>query len=168
MVHVYCGDGKGKTTASCGLCVRAVGRGRRVLFAQFFKDGTSGEIASLRRLGVDVVVQSPHPGMYKTLSNADKEATREACEKLFSYVCDVADKYDLIVLDELAAVCRYGVIEPERAARFLRAHRDLREVVVTGRSPSQELLDVADYITEMKKARHPFDVGVPAREGVEY
>ena len=168
MLHIYCGDGKGKTTAACGLCVRVAGRGMKVLFAQFLKNGTSGEVGMLRRLGVDVLTQSPHLGMYKTLSDEDKAVTKKACERLFSQVCDSARDYDLIVLDELAAVCRYNIIAPDRAASFFIAHKNVRELVVTGRSPAPELLDAADYVTEMKKIRHPYDSGTPARSGIEF
>lgn len=168
MLHIYCGDGKGKTTAACGLSVRAAGRGMKVLFAQFLKNGTSGEVGMLRRLGVDVITQSPHLGMYKTLSDEDKAVTKEACERLFSQVRDSAREYDLIVLDELAAVCRYGIIASDTVVNFLLTHKNVRELVVTGRSPSAELLDAADYITEMKKLRHPYDSGTPARSGVEF
>lgn len=169
MIHIYHGDGKGKTTAACGLALRMAGRGRRVLFAQFFKDGSSGEIAALSSLPtVDTCHPAVHFGRYKSLTE-DQRAELRTC--YLSYLADIlanAEPYDLIVLDEIVSAYNYNVIDREALLDFLRAQGPLREIVLTGRAPAPELLTLADYVTEMRKQKHPFDRGVAARIGVEY
>jgi cob(I)alamin adenosyltransferase len=168
MIHIYCGDGKGKTTAACGLSARAAGAGRRVLFVQFFKDGSSSEIRSLEKLGIRTMHPRAHYGRYKTLSDEKKAETREICRELWSDAESKAPDHDLIVFDESVSAFRYGALDRDRVLEFLKREGKRREIVLTGRDPAPELCSLADYITEMKKIKHPFDAGIPAREGVEF
>ena len=154
LVHLYCGDGKGKSTAAVGLSLRAAGAGKKVLFLQFFKDCSSSEIGLLRQIpGVEVLVCPRH---------------FEAYGALFAEACDKAKEADLLVLDEAVSACGHGVISEEKLLAFLRDKPEELEVVLTGREPSPGLYDAADYITRMEKLRHPFDVGIPARKGIEF
>ena len=149
MIHIYCGDGKGKTTAAMGLAVRAAGHGRRVAVAQFLKSGKSGEREILASLpGVELL---PIPEEMKfTFRMTPEEKAAEA------------------VLDELCAARSTGMLELSWVLEQLDACPEGLEVVVTGRNPPSELEERAAYITEMKKHKHPFDAGLPAREGVEW
>lgn len=170
LVHIYCGEGKGKTTAAVGLCARAAGSGKRVLFVQFFKDGTSSENASLRLLPN---VHTMHePRYFGRVSNMGKEEFEE-CKRAYSALFEAAIAraaagFDLLVLDEVVSSCNHGVISEGALVRFLKGRPARLEVVLTGREPSAALVEVADYVTEMKKIKHPFDAGIVARRGIEF
>ncbi|MBR5679314.1 MAG: cob(I)yrinic acid a,c-diamide adenosyltransferase [Clostridia bacterium] len=169
MIHLYYGDGKGKTTAAAGLAVRAAGAGMRVLFAQFFKDGSSSEIRVLSSLqGVETVHPGLHFGRWRTMNDGQRAEIGENYRTLFAGIASTAEKFDLIVLDEAVSAYGYGVLDRAALTDFLRAEGKKREIVLTGRNPAPELLEIADYATEMRKEKHPFDSGVTARRGVEY
>lgn len=169
MIHLYHGDGKGKTTAACGLILRASGHGMRVLLAQFFKDGSSGEIAALSHLA-NVTARHPdiHYGRYRTLTDSERQEVRACYIEYLADIISKAENYDLIVLDEIVSAYNYACVDREALLAFLKTQGPLREIVLTGRSPAPELLELSDYVTEMKKQKHPFDRGVTAREGIEY
>ena len=161
LIHLYCGDGKGKTTAAVGLSVRAAGAGKRVLFAQFLKDGSSSELNVLRALqNVEVACCEQNFGFFRSMDEQTKAAARLMRKS--------ADGVDLLVLDEAVAACNHGLIEEATLIDFLRGRPKALEVVLTGRDPSQHLLDAADYVTEMRKRKHPFDRGIAARRGIEF
>lgn len=169
MIHIYHGDGKGKTTAACGLALRAAGHGMRVLFAQFFKDGSSGEIAALSAIpNVDTRHPGLHLGRWSTLSDSDKVRLRQCYREYLNDIISHAEDYDLMVFDELISAYGHDCVDRQALLTFLRTQGPLREIVLTGRSPSPELLALADYITDMRKEKHPFDKGVTARRGIEY
>lgn len=168
MIHIYCGDGKGKTTASVGLCVRAAGRGKRVVFTQFFKDGSSGEVKLLKTLpGVTVLCCPYHHGFYFRMNEEQKERARQDYTQLLEQALS-QENTQLLVLDEVISACGHHTVPEERLLDFLRENGSRMEIVLTGRNPSAALLDAADYVTRMEKVKHPFDRGIPAREGVEY
>ena len=168
MIHLYCGDGKGKTTAACGLAVRAAGSGMKVLFCQFFKDGSSSEIRELEKLGIETRHPSAVYGLFRYMTDEQKAETRKAHDDLLREAVSGADKYDMIVLDESVSSYRHDMLDRETLLGFLRSEGQNREIVLTGRNPAQELLSTADYVTEMKKRKHPFDDGITARKGIEY
>ena len=168
MIHLYCGDGKGKTTAAVGLAVRAVGSGMKVLFVQFFKSGKSSEVEALEKLGIDTAHPGVHYGRYKTLNEEKKSEVKDSYGELLDYITANAKEYDLIVLDESVSAYNYAMIDNEQLTEFLRTERENREIVLTGRNPMKELTGLADYVTEMKKVKHPFDDGIVARKGIEY
>ena len=170
LIHLYCGDGKGKTTASIGLAVRCAGAGGRVIFTQFFKDGSSSELRILESLpGVRVLICPRKYGFFKRMSEEQKAAAREDFTALLRDALSAArEGAELLVLDEAVSACGHGVISEERLLAFLRDKPSELEVVLTGREPSEGLYTAADYITKMEKLRHPFDVGIPARLGIEF
>ena len=169
LIHLYCGDGKGKSTAAAGLAVRAAGAGMKVVFTQFFKDGTSSELRVLRTLpGVEVLVCERHFGRFRNMSEAEKKEAKEAYSALLETAVAKASGAGLLVLDEAVSACNHAILSEERLLAFLRDKPEGLEVALTGRNPSEALQNAADYVTEMRKLAHPFDRGITAREGIEY
>ena len=169
MIHLYYGEGKGKTTAACGLAVRAAGSGMKVLFVQFFKNGESSEIRVLSSLpGVTVKLPKVYHGRYKTMKDEQKNDVKENYSAFLKEVTESAKDYDMIVLDEAVSAYGYGMFDRSVLIGFLKNEGAPREIVLTGRAPAKELLDVSDYATEMRKEKHPFDRGVAGRKGIEF
>ena len=167
-IHIYCGDGKGKTTAAVGLAVRACGAGKQVVFTQFFKDGSSSEVSSLQALpGIQTIHAQTVKGFYHAMNEQQRQQARQDYTALFRQVAAGKDA-DLLILDEIVSACNRGVVPETLVTDFLRSKPAELEVVLTGRNPSPALMELADYITEMRKLRHPYDQGVPARKGIEF
>ena len=169
LIHLYCGDGKGKTTAALGLALRAAGAGKQVVFTQFFKDGSSSEIEPLAALPcVRVFHADTVRGFYRNMTPTQREQAGKDYTALFRQVTQAAQEADLLILDEIVSACNRGVVPEKLVTDFLREKPARLEVVLTGRNPSAALLELADYITEMRKLRHPFDRGIGARKGIEF
>ena len=169
LVHIYCGDGKGKTSAAIGLAVRAAGRGKQVVFARFLKTEDSGEVPGLGTLpGITVL---PCEKSFGFVSAMDEQTRREAAvynrSLLERAVTEVRGK-DVLVLDELLAAVSYGFIPEERVLVLLSENRERLEIVMTGRRAPEALLSEADYVSEIVKRAHPYDRGILARMGIEY
>ncbi|MGE4549420.1 MAG: cob(I)yrinic acid a,c-diamide adenosyltransferase [Intestinibacillus sp.] len=170
LIHLYCGDGKGKTTAAMGLALRCVGRGRHVVIAQFLKDGTSGECFALAKLGnVTLLHANPYSKFSNSMTDGERRETAEAVACAFREACAraVQENARLLVLDEVCAAVACGFFEENEVITFLDQKPESLEVVLTGRNPSEMLQAKADYISEIIKRRHPFDQGIPAREDIE-
>ncbi|MDO4296214.1 MAG: cob(I)yrinic acid a,c-diamide adenosyltransferase [bacterium] len=171
MIQVYCGDGKGKTTAAIGQAIRAAGRGKRVLMARFLKTEDSGEVKILHQIsGLELLVCEKSFGFYRFMSEEQKREAESYYQDLFEHASLRAEKegWDMLVLDEIMAACQYGLVLEQRLVAFLDACPKELEVVMTGRNPSEEILRRADYVTEMVKRKHPYDRGISARRGIEY
>lgn len=167
MVHIYCGDGKGKTTCAVGLAVRAAGAGKRVLFVQFLKNGGSHELSMLERLGVSVRL-APVSKFTFTMTHDEKKRTAQTQCALFRETVREARQFDLIVFDELIGACSTEMLSSDEVAQFLTMRPTALEVVLTGRNPDEKLLVLADYISRIECVRHPYQSGISAREGIEY
>ncbi len=173
LIHIYTGEGKGKTTTAIGLAVRAAGHGRRVLFVQFFKEdnASSGEKEVFRRYIPQIELiraNIRHPIFTK--EKADKTTIEKAISQTYEIVKRKIREgsIDLLVLDEINSVINGGWLSLEELVVFLEDRPDGLEVVLTGRDAPVELVKMADYVTEMLKIKHPFDRGVKARKGIEY
>lgn len=171
MIHLYTGDGKGKTTAAIGLAVRAAGRGMSVIFAQFMKGGDTGELHSLAQLEQVQICRSPKDfGFYSSMNIQDKQELTAIHNKLLGTLLDAAESGSckMIVLDEITYPVKWGLLDEEKL-RALLAYSDADvELVLTGRDAADFLTDAADYITQMRCERHPYEKGVPARRGIEF
>ncbi|MEG0368952.1 MAG: cob(I)yrinic acid a,c-diamide adenosyltransferase [Hungatella sp.] len=170
-IHIYCGDGKGKTTAAIGLAVRAAGRGQRVLIARFLKTDDSGEVLSLARIPQITLLPCEKTfGFYRQMTDIQKAEAADYYQSLLLEACEKAstDSCRLLILDEILAVCHYGLVQSRTLLDFLKKKPKDLEVVLTGRNPSDELLEAADYVSEIQKKKHPYDRGISAREGIEY
>ncbi len=181
LIHLYCGDGKGKTTAALGLAVRTAGCGGQAVAARFLKNDASGEVEALRRLGGVTVFPCKRTFGFTWQMGAQERAgaaswSRELFHAAFEEASRLAEERMpeaeetpvLLVLDELCAALNAGLLDLEEVLRALDSRPVRLEVVITGRDPAPELWQRADYVTEMRKARHPFDRGVKARRGIEY
>ena len=171
MIHLYYGDGKGKTTAAAGLALRAAGSGRRVIFSQFLKGRRSGEIESFLQSPQVTVLRGDFREKF-TFEMNERELKEEAekssdlLEEAFAQAD--SEKADLLVLDEVVSAAERKMISGERLRILIERHRERFEIVLTGRSPSDWMVDAADYVTKMKKIKHPYDSGAAARPGIEY
>ncbi|GAB4390282.1 MAG: cob(I)yrinic acid a,c-diamide adenosyltransferase [Thermodesulfovibrionales bacterium] len=167
LIHVYTGEGKGKTTAAAGLALRARSRGLKVLFAQFMKEAPGGEVDLLEGVSAEVArfrgVLSPffHP-------EVDRAALRREAQKALEALGPRLGEFDLVVLDEFVGLVSAGLLEKDEALGFLRAKPPETEVVLTGRGAPQWLLEEADYVTEMRAVKHPFARGMSAKKGIEF
>ena len=169
MIHLYTGDGKGKTTAAAGLAVRAAGNGMRVVFAQFMKGNDTGELHVLKELQqVRILRSEKNFGFYKQMSEADKQELREIHDRILDEIWDTVQNKScgMIVLDEITYPVNWNLLSRDRLERILQAAD--AEIVLTGRDPAPFLEEAADYITQMRCIRHPYEKGVAARRGVEY
>ena len=167
LVIVHTGHGKGKSTAAFGLALRAHGRGKAVKIYQFMKVPSArfGEHRMFERLGV------PIEGLGDGFSwkSRDLEHSAELARQGWARAAATigAGEHFLVVLDEVMYPLRYGWIELPALLTCLRERPAHVHVVLTGRGAPQELIDLADTVTEMTKLKHHFDIGVPAQRGIE-
>ena len=171
LIHIYCGDGKGKTTAAMGLALRAAGREKKVFITQFLKSGKSGELVSLEKLK-EYITFLPGRPVNKFVWNMNDEEKMEAKREhtaRFKEIKDIIknEDYDLLILDEIIATINNGFIELNEVIDFLKNKPETLEVVMTGRDPKEELIELANYVTEMQCMKHPFKEGIPSRVGIE-
>lgn len=170
LVHLYVGDGKGKTTAAVGLAVRAVGHEEPVLFCQFLKGRETGEIAQLRALGIEVQRAKTGERFFFQLSPAEQEELRKTHGQCLQEAAQAAaeGRYRLIVLDEVVDAANCGAVEYPALLALLAGRAPGVELVLTGRNPDPQLVEQADYLTEFVCRKHPYQRGIAARAGVEY
>lgn len=169
MIHVYCGDGKGKTTAAIGLGIRAAGAGKKVLFAQFMKGGKTAELTILQKIPeVSIFRSEKRFPFYKNMTKEEKLELTNIHNTILDNIQEKIkeEKCGLLILDEITYPYEWGLINKEKLQEIF-SEKDL-EIVCTGRGPDGFFTQKADYITEMKCVRHPYEKGIPAREGIEY
>lgn len=170
LTHIYCGDGKGKTTASLGIVLRAIGCKFNVVFVQFLKDNDSSELDVLKEYdNVTIMSGKGVKGFTKFMKEDDLDKVREIQNSHLKKAIDLCNegKCDLLVLDEAVGAVNNHTIDERLLIDFLKNRPANIEVVMTGRNPNEELVEIADYVSEVKKIKHPFDKGIVARYGVE-
>lgn len=171
LVHIYCGDGKGKTTAATGLAVRCAGAGGSVLWFQFLKRDTSSERLSLEKLDNITLVKGYDKIKFTFVMTEEEksEATKFYNDTLedIKELVNTGD-YDMLVLDETFGAISSGILSEDLIIDFLKNKPEGLEVVMTGREPSVNVMEYADYISEIRKIKHPFDKGIQSRKMVEY
>lgn len=171
MLHIYYGDGKGKTTCAFGLALRALGRGWPVTVVQFLKGANSGERFALAALPGATLL--PLPERVTFSFRMTEEERREAQARYRAQCAQAlalaqAGRGRLLILDEVCAALSAGLLPLEEVLRLLDALPPETETVLTGRNPPEALLQRADYATEFVKQKHPYDRGITAREGIEF
>ena len=170
LIHIYCGDGKGKTTAAMGLAVRCAGRDKKVLITQFLKDNTSGEISVLENIkNITIVKGDPVTKFFKFMSPEEQRITKGEHSKRFKSITHkaVSDNYDILIMDEIIASINLELIELEDVIEFLKNKPQGLEVVMTGRNPNEKLIAMSDYVSEIKAVKHPYEKGIGSRIGIE-
>lgn len=166
LLHLYYGDGKGKTTAAMGLALRAMGSGKRVVILQFLKGGKSGEVPLLEQLGAKVYRGKAGQKFVFQMNEAEKEATRQLQNA--NLTAAMADPADLLILDEAGSAWELDMVDKALLQKAVLERPAEQECVLTAHAAPQWMLDAADYVTEMKCHRHPYQRGIFARQGIEY
>lgn len=168
-IHLYYGDGKGKTTAAAGLAVRAAGAGKRVLFYQFLKDNSSSERKVLASIPGITCIQGPETVMFTgRMSEEEKRENLRKNDQRLKEIQAMAGEYDMLILDEALYAVGLHQLSEEPLLWYLKHKPAGLEVVLTGRSPSAAMIACADYCSCIHKEKHPFDQGLSARPGIEY
>jgi len=167
-IHVYTGNGKGKTTAALGLALRAVGAKKKVFFAQFIKGIIYSEIEAIQKFVPGITIKQYGLGCF--IIEKPTEADIHAALRGLVEVTDIlkSGKYDVIVLDEATIALHYQLFSIDEFLDILKKKNPKTEIVVTGRYAPQELIEMADLVTEMNEVKHYYTKGVEARKGIEY
>lgn len=167
LVHVYTGDGKGKTTAALGLAIRATGQGKRVIIIQFLKgDPNCGEHIFASQCRSFEVVQFTKGNCFVLPEDQLKSDVDQAMEYAFKVL--TGGEYDMVILDEIFIAVRRGLLETSAVIELIDRKPDTVEFVLTGRGAPQEIIDMADYVTSMQMIKHPYVQGVKSRKGIEF
>jgi cob(I)alamin adenosyltransferase len=168
MIHVITGDGKGKTTAALGIGMRAVGRGLKVCMVQFMKGYEYGEIAAAKELeGFDIFQFGRAEFVNK--ENPEQVDIQEAVKALEHAKKVVSSgKYDIVILDEVNVALDFKLIGLEDVLGLAKGKPKNIELVLTGRNAGQELVELADYVSEVREIKHPYRKGIGARKGIEH
>ncbi|WP_338627312.1 cob(I)yrinic acid a,c-diamide adenosyltransferase [Clostridium baratii] len=171
LIHIYCGDGKGKTTAAMGLGMRAAGRSKKVLLTQFLKSNKTGELNSIEKLSefFHVVKGVPAKKFVWNMNEEEKLEVKKEHTNRFREVTKKAieEEYDLLILDEIIATINRDFVMLSEVIDFLNNKPTGLEVVMTGRNPKEELIELADYVSEIKAIKHPYNKGIKSRVGIE-
>ena len=181
LVHVITGDGKGKTTSSLGLALRAIGNNLQVHMIQFLKSGFTGELYSAKRLGFEI----EQFGVDALKEKQQKLQEFEDRTGRFVFQPDIKEKYaalegwhhakniiksgnfDMVILDEVNCVLAKNLIPLDEVLEIVKNHGKV-ELIFTGRDAPQELMDAADYVNVVNSVKHPWQKGIVARKGIEY
>ena len=158
LVHVITGDGKGKTTSSLGLALRAIGNNLKVHMIQFLKSGFTGELYSAKKLGFEIE-------QFGVDALKEKDAAMQGWEHAKNII--KSNNYDVIILDEINCVLEKGLIPLDEVLEIVKEHGKV-ELIFTGRDAPKELMEAADYVNVVQRVKHPWQKGIVARRGIEY
>lgn len=167
-IQLYTGNGKGKTTAAFGLALRAVGAGKKVFFAQFVKGKTYSEIEAVNKFIPTITIKQYGRGCFivNDPTQEDIDAARNGLKEVAEIIH--SGNYDVVILDEATIALYYKLFSFEELKHLLINKPDKLEIVITGRYAPNELIDLADLVTEMKEIKHYYTKGIEAREGIEF
>jgi len=167
-VHLYTGNGKGKTTAAIGLAIRAAGAGMKVFIAQFIKGRHYNELSSLEKFEGQIVIKQYGRDCFikNEPEEADRMAARRGLDEVEKIVMEGA--YDMVVLDEINIALYYKLVDISEVAMMIKKRPEHVELVLTGRYAPQSLIDLSDLVTNMDEIKHYYHNGIEARPGIEY
>lgn len=177
IIHVITGDGKGKTTASLGLALRAIGAGKKVMILQFMKKSNTSEYKAIKKYKLPIEIECFGIGFYKILGDDHTDAEhKKACERGLDAVrvAIESQKYDLIILDEINVVLSLKLLDIDKILEILKPFPKLSgaeklfDIVLTGRNAPTKLKNIADNVSDIKNVKHYFDQGIKARKGIEF
>ncbi len=170
LIEVYTGTGKGKTTAAFGLALRALGHGKRVYVIQFLKKSFSGELKSAELFGEKFIVEQFGKDeklcTRKTITAEDRKAAQKGIQRAYEVMFE--KKCDILILDEVNVTISLGVLEVKDVLELIKNKPEEMELVLTGRNAPDEIVKIADLVTEMVNVKHPFQRGTQTREGIEF
>lgn len=172
MIYIFTGNGKGKTSASLGVALRALGVMKKVAIIQFLKSGNSSEFKTIKKYKLPIDVFAYSAGFYKILGDkkpksVHKKEAQKALDKTKMILSK--NKYDVIILDELNIAIYYGLVDINEVINLLNSVDSNKvEIVITGRNAHSKLKKIADLITEMKEVKHYFSKDIKARKGIDY
>ena len=166
-VHVYTGDGKGKTTAAIGLAIRAAGAKKKVLFTQFVKGMKYSEIEALKRFDDKIFVKQYGRSCFikRKAAKEDVEEARKGLEEIKELTA--TGEYQVLILDEANIALYYSLFHLNELLELVNSAKTRCEIIITGRYAPQELIEYADLVTEMREIKHYYKKGVSARVGIE-
>jgi len=173
LVQVYTGNGKGKTTASIGLAIRAVGAGFRVLMVQFIKGvRKTGELETAAFLYPKFRIVPAGKGFVQLGSRSESSPADSAeaamSALMFAWECMESGEYDVIILDEVNCALSLGLIPVNEIVHMIERKPEGVELVLTGRGADPKVMEIADLVTEMREVKHPFRNGIAVRRGIEF
>ncbi len=172
LIVVNTGDGKGKTTAALGICVRAVGYDMKVAVVQFVKGSWHyGELDGIKKLAPNVEMITGGKGFVGIIDdNLPRSEHEKAAEQTLKMAEEImlSGKYDILILDELNVAVSIGLLEIEDVLNMLEKKPELMDIVITGRGADPSLIEKADLVTEMKEIKHPYQKGILAQKGIDY
>ncbi len=170
LVHVYTGDGKGKTTSAFGLSARCAGSGYQVKIIQFLKTDDTGEIEFFKSADNVFVYrfETPH-GFTCDMNEEELKELENQCDKAIKFAGLIVQgsECDMLVLDEIICAYNCGLVDEEKIKKIIEINNSC-ELVFTGRNAPNWLIEIADYVTEMKQIKHPYEKAVNARKGIEF
>ncbi|MCH1981624.1 cob(I)yrinic acid a,c-diamide adenosyltransferase [Ruminococcus sp. OA3] len=169
-IHIYCGDGKGKTTTGMGLSTRAAGYGYKVLIYQFMKNNSTSERKILEKVPNIRFVDGLECEKFSfQMTEDEKKERKDYYENQFKMLTQMIgdENFDMVFFDELIYTIRAGLFNEELLVDYLKNKPENLEIILTGQNPSQNLIDLADYVSEIRKIKHPFDQGLCSRKGIE-
>jgi len=167
-IHIYTGNGKGKTTAALGLALRAVGAGKRIFIAQFVKGIPYSELDAIRQYLPNITLKQY--GLDCFIVNVPTNKDIEIAQKGLADVSEIiaSNQYDLVILDEICIALFYKLFTVDEVISLLKSKPESMEIVLTGRYAPDELIEIADLVTDMKEVKHYYNQGVEARKGIEF
>ena len=174
MLHIYYGKGKGKTSAALGLALRAAGYKKRIIFFQFLKPKNfkSGEHLSLKKLKTiqQIRFNQRHPIFAKKNCSCSLQNLKKEINASLEKLRDILKKknFDILICDELLNCIHKNVLDETTLIQLFKPIKNEKEVILTGRKKPQGLFVIADYITECRCLKHPFDKGILARKAIEF
>lgn len=166
-IHLYHGNGKGKTTCAMGLALRFSHYGGNVLVVQCLKDGSSGEISQLNQFSnIKILAKKVSDHFTWEMTPEEKDATKTLLQDFLKE--SIQSNWDLLVVDEICAALTHDFLEESQVMELLASRKPHQEIVFTGRNPPPFLLEAAHYVTHFQEEKHPYALGIPAREGIEF
>ncbi|MGH4124747.1 MAG: cob(I)yrinic acid a,c-diamide adenosyltransferase [Clostridium sp.] len=165
-VHIYTGNGKGKTTAAFGVALRAVCSGNKVFIGQFVKGMKYSEVGIQQHFdNIDIIQYGENCFIEKSPTEKDIKLAQAGLDKVKNIIRD--NKYDVVILDELTIALYFKLIDLDSVLNLIKSKPESLELIITGRYAPQELIVVADLVTEMKEIKHYYTKGVLARKGID-
>lgn len=171
LVIIYTGEGKGKTTAALGLVLRAAGYNKKCLIIQFGKTWFTGELKGIKKLAPNVRIIQGGKGFVGILGDQlakeeHKKAAQETLDLLYKEV--ISNKWDIVVADEIIGSVVGNLLEMDRVVKLITDKPQRLDLILTGRYAPQELIDLADLVTEMGEIKHPYQKGITAKKGIDF